>query len=473
MVQTSAELARFPRRSFLPLALASGGSLRGQSESRRPDLLFLLTDDHRWDALGCMGNRVIQTPAIDRLARGGVTFVNNFCATAICMTSRASYFTGLHERAHGISSFETPLSPAAMQSAYPALLREAGYHTGFIGKYGVGAKLPENAFDFFEAFPGQGRYEQPSGNGTVHLTHLQQQQAVRFLDGCPKQKPFCLSISFKAPHVQDGDPRQFVYDPADENLYAGVNVPPPATATERHYQALPEFLKNSEGRVRWKLQFADPEMRQRSVKGYYRLVTGVDRAVGNIVRALEASGRLGNTVIILTGDNGYFLGEHGLSHKWYLYEESVRTPLVVWDPRLPRHARGRRVREMALNIDIAPTLLTLAGVPVPRAMQGRDLSVLCRAPQRRWRREWFYSHLFEHPGIPKSEGIRTENWTYIRWLDHNAESLFHVRSDPGNTRDLAAAGSARRQLEALRARWQTWRDALAKWSPQREWADPA
>jgi arylsulfatase A-like enzyme len=279
-------------------------------------------------------------------------------------------------------------------------------------------------------------------------------------------------VSFKAPHVQDGDPRQFIYDPADEALYSGVTIPAPSTATDRHHQALPEFLKNSEGRTRWKLQFANPEMYQRSVKGYYRLITGVDRAVGNMLAALRGSGRLDNTVVIFTGDNGYFLGEHGLSHKWYLYEESVRTPLIVWDPRLPRASRGQRRREMTLNIDLAPTFLKMAGIEPPAAMQGRDLGPLLRGSSRDWRSEWFYSHLFQHPAIPRSEGIRTEDWTYIRWLDQKTESLFHVRSDPGNTNDLAPTGKARRQLEALRRRRETWNQAFANWSPDRPWRDP-
>jgi arylsulfatase A-like enzyme len=471
MVLTFSKGPRFPRRALFPLAVTGSPWIRAQTETR-PNILFLLTDDQRWDSLGCMGNGIIQTPHVDRLARDGVTFDNNFCTTAICMTSRVSILTGLHERSHRISSFSEPLTPQAMAASYPALLRDAGYHTGLIGKYGIGAKLPNGAFDYFEAFPGQGQYEHQRASGPAHLTHIQQEQAVKFFRTAPKQKPFCLSVSFKAPHVQDGDPRQFIYDAADEQLYSGVTIPTPRTASEQHYRALPEFLKNSEGRTRWKLQFADPEMYQRSVKGYYRLITGVDRAVGNMLAALRDSGRLDNTVVIFTSDNGYFLGEHGLSHKWYLHEESVRTPLIVWDPRLSRASRGQRRREMTLNIDLAPTMLKLAGVEPPPAMQGRDLAALLRGPARNWRREWFYSHLFQHPAIPKSEGIRTEDWAYIRWLDQKTESLFHVRNDPGNTNDLAGTGKARRQLEALRRRWETWDRAFANWSPDRPWRDP-
>jgi arylsulfatase A-like enzyme len=422
----------------------------------------LLADDQRWDTLGCMGNRIIQTPNVDRLARNGVVFENNFVTTAICMTSRACYFTGQMERTHGISNFATPFTPEQMERTYPALLRKAGYRTGFIGKYGVGKNLPTGAFDYFEAFPGQGHYFPPAGKGKEHLTHIQGKQCIEFLDGCSKDQPFCLSVSFKAPHVQDQDPKQFLYDPADEALYRDVEMPVPSTATEAHYRALPEFLHESEGRRRWELQFKTPEMYQRSVKGYYRLITEVDRAVGTLVDALSKRGELDNTVIVYTGDNGYFLGEHGLSHKWYMYEESIRTPLVIWDPRLPKGMRGRRRKEMALNIDVAPTLLGAAGIAPPPGMQGRDLAPLLRGQASGWRKEFFYSHLFEHPKIPRSEGVRDERFSYIRWIDQKPEyeQLFDHVADPHNEKNLARDPRHQSTLERLRGRWKAWRAQL-------------
>ncbi|MBI4873484.1 MAG: sulfatase [Acidobacteria bacterium] len=456
------------RREFLAAALAAAAPAQ-----RKPNLIFLLADDQRWDTLGCMGNPIIQTPNVDRLARGGVIFDNNFVSTAICMTSRACFFTGLLEPSHGISDFSKPFTPEQMAATYPALLRQAGYRTGFIGKYGVGAKLPVGAFDYFEAFPGQGKYF--PGGGKEHLTGIQGDQALEFLNGCSKDQPFSLSVSFKAPHVQDEDPRQFLYDPADEALYRDVTMPVPETASERHFRMLPEFLQDSEGRKRWGLQFATPEMYQRSVKGYYRLITEVDRQVGRLVTALEKRGDLDRTIIVYTGDNGYFLGEHGLSHKWYLYEESIRTPLVIWDPRLPKKLRGQRRKEMALNIDIAPTLLRAAGLEPPPGMQGRDLAPLLRGRSAGWRREWFYSHLFQHPKIPRSEGIRDTRFSYIRWIGQNPlyEELFDHTADPHNVSNLAGKAEHETTLNRLRGRWQAWRDRLAGWRPDRRWSDPA
>src|SRR5882724_6971511 len=184
------------RRRFL--AGAAAGALPAPSQSsQRPNILFLLADDQRWDALGCMGNRIIRTPVIDRLAAEGVTFYNNFCATAICMTSRASIFTGQLEKTHGVSSFQRELSPEAFSRTYPVLLRKAGYRTGFIGKFGLGGKLPAAEFDYFKGFPGQGKYVQVVDGKTLHLTDVMGDQALEFLEGSSAEQPFCLSISFK------------------------------------------------------------------------------------------------------------------------------------------------------------------------------------------------------------------------------------------------------------------------------------
>jgi arylsulfatase A-like enzyme len=167
-----------------------------------------------------MGNSIIQTPNIDSLSRSGVTFENNFVTTAICVTSRASFFTGLYARRHGIIAFNQQFSAAQLERTYPAVLRKAGYRTGFIGKYGLdGGELPVNGFDYWRGFKGQGSYF-PKGEPGPHLTQIMSDQAVEFLEGARAEQPFCLSVSFKAPHVQDDDPRQFLYDPRDAGCTA-------------------------------------------------------------------------------------------------------------------------------------------------------------------------------------------------------------------------------------------------------------
>src|SRR5882724_9682968 len=340
------------RRRFL--AGAAAGALPAPSQSsQRPNILFLLADDQRWDALGCMGNRIIRTPVIDRLAAEGVTFYNNFCATAICMTSRASIFTGQLERTHGVSSFQRELSAEAFSRTYPALLRKAGYRTGFIGKFGLGGKLPAAEFDYFKGFPGQGKYVQVVDGKTLHLTDVMGDQALEFLEGSSAEQPFCLSISFKAPHVQDegqNPATRFVYAPRFEDLYRDSSIPLPKTAGARYFDAMPSFVQTSEAHKRWQMEMSTPEDYQKSVKGYYRLITGVDEVVGSIREALERRELFDNTVVIYTADNGFFLGERELSGKWLMHEESIRTPLIVRDPWLPAALRGKRRGEMTLNI---------------------------------------------------------------------------------------------------------------------------
>lgn len=441
-------------------ALLSLPSLATAAEaSKRPNIIFLLTDDQRWDTLGCMGNRIVQTPNIDRLASQGVVFERCFVTTSICMTSRASILTGQYAARHGIWDFQTSLAPAQLAQTYPAQLKKAGYHIGFIGKWGVG-KPPSDLFDYDKSFPGQGKYFQRIGGKTVHLNDLMSDQALEFLGQTPKDRPFCLAVSFKAPHVQDGDPRQFLYEPRLESLYQDVTIPPAPLSDPAFFDALPEFLKTSEGRVRWQLRFATPEMYQRSVKGYYRLISGVDDIVGRIVEKLQKTGVADNTIIVFTGDNGFYLGEHGLAGKWFAHEESIRVPLVVYDPRLPASQRGKRSEAMVLNIDLAPTLLAMAGLNAPASMQGQSLLPLVRGEKPEWRTEFFYEHLFRHPKIPCSEGVRDQRYKYVRYVDAKPpyEELYDLRTDPNEALNLAGAPDHAATLQRMRQKWEQWHE---------------
>jgi arylsulfatase A-like enzyme len=444
--------------------------LRAQSD--RPNLIFLLTDDQRWDTLGTMGNRLIKTPHLDRMAEKGVTFEKCFVTTSICMSSRASIFTGLYARAHGINDFAKPFSDQQFSQTYPGLMRTHGYHTGFIGKYGVGNKMHSSSFDYWRGFPGQGRYfPEPGGK---HLTEIMGDQSLEFLEKSPKGKPFCLSVSFKAPHVQDDDPRQFLPDPATANLYKGVTIPAPKTGEPRYISMLPVEVHRSENRRRWAVRFATPELYQESVKNYYRLISEVDTVVGRIRGQLQRIGADSNTVIVFTGDNGFYLGEHGLAGKWLMHEESIRVPLLVYDPRLGPRSQGLRRREMALNIDMAPTLLEAAGIKPHASMQGRSLAPLLNGENPAWRKEWFYEHTFTNGWIPSTEGVRTENRKYTRYISTEPlfEELFDLDKDPREERNLAGEPAHRTQLDALRARWKTWRENLEGWRPEGTWKEP-
>ncbi len=430
-----------------------------------PNLVFIVADDLRWNTLGCMGDPIVQTPNIDRLAAEGVLFENCFVTTSICWVSRATMFTGQWYSRHGIERSNTALSDQQWANSYPALLRGAGYRTGFIGKFGVGSakdlELKRQTFDFWRGLPGQaGMFFDEDDSAHTHKTARFGNEALEFLSGCTPGKPFCLSLSFNAPHARDGQPREYPPDPRDEHLYDGLLMPVPPLATDEAFRRLPPFVQDSEGRKRWKRRFDTPNRAQSTIRDYYRLITGIDREVGRIVEALEHGKLSENTVILFTSDNGYALGDRGMADKWFMYEEDVRIPLIVYEPRQPRASRGRKIEAMTLNVDFAPTLLDLAGLPIPASMQGRSLLPVLendRTPKD-WRTDFFYEHHFSGPAaIPASEGVRTEDWAYMRWTDAKplVEELYDLRSDPREVANLVNDPMFAKELDTLRARWAT------------------
>lgn len=442
------------RRQFLSASAAAA------QNTRRPNILFLLTDDQRWDTLGCMGNRLIKTPHLDKLGASGTIFENCFVTTSICCTSRASILSGQYARAHGIHDFATTFSPAAFARTYPQQLKAAGYRVGFIGKYGVGNEMPVKSFDYWRGFPGQGKYF-PQGEPGVHLTEIMGDQALEFFHSGETHRPWCLSVSFKAGHVQDEDPRQFLPSPKSAALYEGVKFPEPETMSPRYIASLPPSVQRGENRRRWAVRFGTPALYQESVRNYYRLLSEMDEQVGRIIADLERRKELGNTVIVFTGDNGFYLGEHGLAGKWFLHEESVRVPLIVFDPRA---GRPQRRKEMVLNIDLAPTMLSAAGLTPPPEMQGVNLLPLVHGQRPAWRTEFFYEHLLPNAWIPKTEGVRTETWMYNRYIEENPvfEELYDLRNDPLEKNNLAGSPAHRATMDQMREKWARWRQNLSK-----------
>jgi arylsulfatase A-like enzyme len=453
-----------------------------QEKTKRPNFVFILVDDLRWNALGCMGDKIVKTPNIDKLAARGVIFDNAFVTTSICAVSRASILTGQWQRRHGINNFALGLNGDAWAKTYPALLRAAGYRTGFIGKFGVGsaAEVGKKAdfFDYWRGLPGQGGtfFIDKNDPTRTHKTAQMGNEALEFLKGCKPDTPFCLSISFNAVHARDGQAREYEPDPRDEDLYADVEIPIPKLATQEAFERLPEFVKTSEARRRWKARFANPEMFQKTLRDYYRLITGVDREVGRIVAGLAEQGLTDNTIIFFTADNGYFLGDRGLADKWFLYEESVRVSCIVCDPRatsgkaapspptpLPKTERGGKEKAMVLNVDFAPTMLDMAGVPVPKTMQGRSLApILSGKTPADWRTEFFYEHHTAAKIIPQSEGVRSERWSYIRWIaaEPVVEELYDLTKDALQERNLAADAAHAKTLAEMRGKWQKWSQGL-------------
>lgn len=446
----------------LLVLLASGGLFSFRPKpAAKPNIIVVVTDDHRWDALGAMGNKIIQTPHLDRLARKGVMFKNAYVTTAICMVSRASILSGQYLSRHKINNFSTPFSPEAVRQTYPLLLKQQGYKIGFINKYGVGVgakNQPDELYDYWSCTEkGQPDYEMTDAEGNfIHNTDKTGQDIQEFLGKFGQQGPFCLSVSFKAPHEQDGKPPRFIVQERYRQLYAGVTIPTPETAAPQYWESFPAFFRQDQNiaRERWKPLFSTPHLAQETTKNYYRLITGVDEVIGHMVDRLEKLGIADNTIIVFIGDNGFYLGEHGMEGKWFGHEESIRVPLIVYDPRR-NSPKGKVSTEIALNIDVAPTVLRLARVPVPAGMQGMDLMQLAANPKKKARTDFFYEHTFMgSPRLPKVEGVVSREMKYMLFTEHGYEELYDLKKDPREKQNLAKDPAYQAVLQKMRGRYQ-------------------
>lgn len=437
------------------LAVLAGGSVPVEE---RPNILFFLSDDHRWDALGCAGHPVLKTPHIDRLAAEGVRFRNAFVTTPICAASRASILTGLYERSHKFTFRTPPIAAAHAGASYPALLKAAGYRTGFFGKFGVQVPADRRAA-MFDEFADLNRtpYFKKQADGTRrHIDDIIGDRAVEFLKAQPREKPFCLSLSFNAGHAEDNDKAElYPWPPAADGLYEGVEIPRPRLDDPQIFENLPGFLKKSEARVRYFWGYDTPEKYQKNIRAYLRLLSGMDAVVGRVRAEVERLGLGPNTVVIFTGDNGYYMGNRGFQGKWFHHEESLRVPLIVMDPRLPAKRRGIVEERMALNVDLAPTFIALAGSALSATHQGRSLVPLLRGdPPADWRKDFLCEHLFDNPRIPKWEGVREGRWKYARYFQQEPpfEFLHDLESDPDELRNLAGVVEHSESLARLRSR---------------------
>jgi len=428
------------------------GHFAVSAENERPmNILILHADDWRFDTLGCAGNSVVKTPNLDQFASESTRFTQACVTTAICGVSRASLMTGQWMSRHGNLGFAMFKTPWA--ETYPGLLRANGYWVGHVGKWHNG-KFPQEQFDVGSAYSGRHFMKEPDGS-SIHVTQKNQRDALDFLRGRPVDRPFCLTVAFFAPHAEDSNPKQYLYQPESESLYQGVTVPVPKTASDEYFHRLPYFIGNekNEGRARWRLRFDTPEKYQSMMKSYYRLCTEVDAACGKVLEELRKQGVLDHTLVIFTGDNGYFHGDHGLADKWYPYQESIRVPLIVRDPRLPIGQRGRVDEHFVLNVDVAPTILAAAGVPAPGTMQGRDFAPLYLAnPQPKWRTEFFYEHstIVNRDFIPSSLALVRKEMKYLLWPQFDFEELFDLNGDPFEERSLAPDARHATELEAMR-----------------------
>ena len=447
------------------------GLLIGLSSAaaERPNIIFFLTDDQRHDFLGCTGHPVVKTPVIDQLAADGVLFENAFVTTSICAASRATLFTGLYERTHGYTFGKPAVSKKHMDDGYPVQLRKAGYRTGFVGKFGVAVQRGAKAemFDYFKPL-GRNPYfhKQPDGSRR-HETEVAGDRAIEFLNGSKEiGGPFCLSVSFNASHAEDSDKKNhFPYPKAVANLYAGLRMPPPRHADPEVFGSQPEFLRKSMNRDRYFWRWDTEEKYQHNMRNYLRMISGIDRVIGRVQRELAELDLAKNTIIIYMADNGYYAASRGFAGKWSHYEESLRVPLIVMDPRASKEKRGKVRTEMALNVDIATTVLSYAGVRVPPGLQGNDLVPLVAGDDvENWREDFFCEHLMEHKSIPKWEGVRGKRYVYARYFGQRPafEFLHDLHADPDQFKNLVSQPSSASVLEKLRKRCDELRDGYGK-----------
>lgn len=433
--------------------------------ARRPNIIFIITDDQRADWLGVAGHPTLQTPHIDRLAEEGALFTNFYTTTPLCSPSRASFLTGQYPHTHGVLNNDKlgldVISHTLM--TFPRRLREEGYETAFIGKWHMGlddSRRP--GFDHWISFKGQGLYIDPvvNVNGESrqldgYMTDYLNREAEDFVLR-PHSKPFLLYLSHKAVH--------YPFLPAErhDSLYTDVvYAPPPLEEADvsgkpairreipdfNHFElegVAPEPVQSRRGRGRDESSILRDQM---------RALASVDDGVGMLLDALDRSGQLENTLIIFTSDNGYLLGEHGrFTDKRFAYEESIRIPFVLRYPDLVD--AGTTIDAMALNVDVAPTLLELAGVEPVTRIHGTSLLPLLRGQEVEWRTSFLAEHFLEKvvPAAPAWKAVRTERWKYIHYPDlEGMDELYDLENDPNEINNLIAEPAVQPVLSDLRS----------------------
>jgi arylsulfatase A-like enzyme len=446
----------------LPLLLASVLlSVLSLRASERPNIVFFFTDDQTTSTLGCYGNPIVQTPNIDGLARRGARFENAFVSHSICWVSRTTILTGLVGRSYGEPGDPEQARPAAVETLYSDILRENGYRTGYFGKWH--AKMPSgyrNAdhFDEFEAIGRNPYYKKQPDGSLRHETELIVDRGIEFIKNQPKEKPFALNMWFNACHAEDGDRRpgigHFPWPQAVDGMYEDVEMSPPRLNDPAIFESQPDFLKTTINRERYFWRWNTDYKYQINMRAYYRMVSGIDGAIGRFMQALEEAGLADNTIIVYSADNGYYMGNRGFAGKWSHYEESLRVPLIVADPRVPESLRGKVTDALALNLDLPATFLDWAGVRAPECYQGRSLQPIVAAEKPTdWRTETFHEHFAVRNRIPAFEGLRNEQFKYVRYFDHgNYEFLHDLKNDPDELVNLAADPKHADTLEAMRER---------------------
>ena len=425
--------------------------------SQCPNVLFILTDDQRYDALSCMGHKYLKTPHIDRLAAEGLLFQNHFCTTSLCSPSRASILSGLYAHAHGVSNNFTEY-PTDMVS-FPIRLQASGYETAYVGKWHMGEKNdnPRPGFDYFVTHRGQGKYFDTefnfNGQGrrivAGYYTTAVTDMAMTWIGQRRGDRPWLLMLGHKAPHSF------YVPEKKYEHAFDEVDIQYPASAFD--LEDKPAWFKKRLDTWHgiygplfdWRKEFPDsrPEAVKdfaRMVRAYWGTLLSVDDSVGRLYRFLEQRGELDNTLIIFTSDNGLLEGEHGMVDKRTGHEPSIRIPLVVRYPGLTPPDRSRVVEQITATIDFAPSILDICGAPPLDKVHGSSWKRLAQGDASNWRKSFYYEYNYEHqfPYTPNVRALRTDRFKYIRYPhgdgspDRHMAELYDLKADPGENRNL-------------------------------------
>ena len=462
------ELSKSGHESFLRLLVMKSlvlsilwvATLWSSAEEAKPNIVFFFTDDQTVSTLGCYGNKDVKTPVIDGLAKRGVRFEQAFVSHPICWASRASILTGLSARSYRTPGNEEAASPEAAEKLYTDLLREQNYRTGHIGKWH--SKMPkgwkkEDHFDVCEVIGRNPFYKKMPDGSLRHETELIVDKGIEFLKAQPKGKPFALNMWFNACHAEDGDRRpgigHFAWPRAVDGMYDDLYVGEPRLNKPETFEELPEFLKTTITRERYFWRWNTPQKYQTNMRAYYRMVSGIDGAIGRFLKALEEAGLAGNTIVVYSADNGYHMANRGLSGKWSHFEESIQVPLIIADPRVKPAERGKVSKAMALNLDLPATFLNWAGVKVPERYDGLSLKpVVDGKKPSDWRTDTFHEHYAVRHRIPAYEGVRNERYKYVRYIDHDHEFLHDLKNDPDELVNLVGDKKHEANLKKLRAR---------------------
>ncbi len=439
--------------SLILVAVSFLGSSTHAASTPRPNIVFVLVDDLRWDGLSCMGSPIAKTPNIDRIAKEGALFKNFFVTLPLCAPSRATFLTGQYAHRNGVIDNGNHNELSHKLATFPKLLRDVGYETAYIGKLHMGNDdSPRPGFDRWVSFKGQGVYHDPMINfdGKAekvngYITDILNSNAVAFVKK-DHTKPFVLYLAHKAVHGP------FTPAERDKNLYEGATAKPPPSFNDSH-EGKPAVTYSEEITINGKrnkpAQKTQKTFPPQSMIQQLRALAAIDDGVGQIFKALEETKQLDNTIFIFSSDNGYFWGEHGLGDKRWAYEESIRDPFLVRYPKLAQ--AGTVIDKMVLNIDLAPTMLELGGAKIPDDIQGKSFLPLLKNPNAKWRDEALFEYFNEKQyRTPAWKAVRTDRWKYIRYTNlKGMDELYDLKADPYEMKNLINDRSSSKQLKEL------------------------